>query len=65
MNIIVNGGTRGIGKETALFLAKKKENTVLVTGRNKDGLNKLNLIRVQGRIITCQLDISEFNPHCR
>ena len=61
MNIIVNGGTRSIGKETALFLAKKKENTVLVTGRNKDGLNKLNLIRVQGRIITCQLDISEFN----
>ncbi len=60
MNIIVNGGTRGIGRETALFLAKKEDNTVLVTGRNRDALNQLGTVPAAGRIITYQLDISEF-----
>lgn len=60
MNIIVNGGTRGIGRETALFLAKKEDYTVLVTGRNRDALNQLGTVPAAGRIITYQLDISEF-----
>jgi len=61
MNIVVNGGTRGIGKATALLLAKNKDNSVLVTGRNNDGLKKLTSVRVQGKIITYQLDIAEFD----
>jgi len=61
MNIIVNGGTRGIGKETALFLAKKEDNTVLVTGRNEDALKQLESVSTAGRIITYPLDISEFD----
>jgi NAD(P)-dependent dehydrogenase (short-subunit alcohol dehydrogenase family) len=35
MNIIITGGSRGIGKETALCLAKNKDNQVLITGRNE------------------------------
>ncbi len=61
MNIIVNGGTRGIGKETALFLAKKEDNSVLVTGRNEDALKQLGSVPTAGRIITYPLDISEFD----
>ena len=63
MNIIINGGTRGIGKETALFLAKKNDNTVLVTGRNEDALKQLGSIATAGRIITYPLDISVFDEH--
>ena len=61
MNIVVNGGTRGIGRETALILAKNKGNTVLVTGRNEDALNQLASLPAAGRIITCPLDISRFD----
>jgi len=42
MNIIVNGGTRGIGKEIVLILAENKSNRILVTGRNKSALQRLS-----------------------
>jgi NAD(P)-dependent dehydrogenase (short-subunit alcohol dehydrogenase family) len=41
MNIIINGGSRGIGKEVALFLAKDNDNKVIVTGRNGKALKVL------------------------
>ena len=41
MNIIINGGTRGIGKELALLLAMDTNHKIVVTGRNKDSLQKL------------------------
>jgi len=34
MNIIVTGGSNGIGKQIALYLARDKNNNVLITGRN-------------------------------
>jgi len=34
MNIIVNGGSRGIGRELVLCLAKNKQNKIVVTGRD-------------------------------
>ncbi len=42
MNIIVNGGTRGIGKEIVLLLAKEESNKILVTGRNGGMLEQLS-----------------------
>lgn len=42
MNIIINGGSRGIGKEVALFLAKDNDNEVIVTGRNVKALRVLS-----------------------
>jgi NAD(P)-dependent dehydrogenase (short-subunit alcohol dehydrogenase family) len=41
MNIIINGGTRGIGREVVLFLAKDSDNKILVTGRNVKELKSL------------------------
>jgi len=41
MNIIINGGSRGIGKEVVLYLAKDTTNQVIVTGRNEEILNTL------------------------
>lgn len=42
MNIIVNGGTKGIGKEVVNYLAQDKSNQILVTGRNEKVLNSLS-----------------------
>jgi len=35
MNIIVNGGTRGIGKEIVNILAQDISNQIFITGRNE------------------------------
>jgi len=38
MNIIVNGGSSGIGKEVALTLSQDIKNQIIVTGRNEKAL---------------------------
>ena len=42
MNIIVNGGSRGIGKEVVVYLAQDINNQIIVTGRNEKALNMLS-----------------------
>jgi short-subunit dehydrogenase len=42
MNIIINGGTRGIGKEIVIYLARDEFNNILVTGRDKQALKSLS-----------------------
>ena len=42
MNIIVNGGTRGIGKEVVNCLAQDTSYQILVTGRNEKVLKSLS-----------------------
>ena len=62
MNIIVNGGTRGIGKEIVLILARKKSNRILVTGRNQNALTQLaSRGGADGNIITFSLDMIQYD----
>jgi len=42
MNIIVNGASRGIGKEVAVFLSQDANNQIIVTGRDEKALNSLS-----------------------
>jgi short-subunit dehydrogenase len=63
MNIIVNGGTRGIGKEITLLLAGDKSNLILVTGRNKTALKRLSDSSEHGNIITHSIDIADLDNH--
>jgi len=42
MNIIINGGTRGIGKEIVIYLAGNELNKILVTGRDEKALKFLS-----------------------
>ncbi|MBK7710242.1 MAG: SDR family oxidoreductase [Bacteroidales bacterium] len=42
MNIIVNGGSRGIGKEVVLYLSQDPDNHIIVTGRTKKALDSLS-----------------------
>ena len=59
MNIIVNGGTRGIGRETVINLAQNINNQIIVTGRNKQSLSELSA--VHKNVITYPLDISNID----
>jgi len=61
MNIIINGGTRGIGKEVVLYLAKDNCNRILVTGRNEKALKSLSL--TCKNVITLPVDLSVFEIH--
>jgi NAD(P)-dependent dehydrogenase (short-subunit alcohol dehydrogenase family) len=56
MNIIINGGTRGIGKEIALNLCQNPSNKIIVTGRNTKALAHLSA--VSDNIKTIRLDLS-------
>ena len=59
MNILVNGGTRGIGKEVVIFLAQDINNKIVVTGRNEKELRNLST-RFQN-VSTFALDLSVFD----
>lgn len=61
MNILVNGGTRGIGKEVVVCLARDNNNHILVTGRNKIALKSLT--DKFTNVSSLAIDISEFDLH--
>jgi len=59
MNIIINGGTRGIGRELVSWLAKDLNNNILATGRNEEMLRKLSVEFKNVR--THSIDMSVFD----
>jgi short-subunit dehydrogenase len=59
MNIIVIGGTRGIGIEIVNILAQNTDNKILVTGRNKSVMKKLKALYLN--VNTLPLDLSVFD----
>ncbi|MCX6333284.1 MAG: SDR family NAD(P)-dependent oxidoreductase [Bacteroidia bacterium] len=61
MNIIVNGGTRGIGKEIVVLLSKEKDHRILVTGRNAKALNLISSGSKYKNIATFVIDLSIFD----
>lgn len=61
MNIIINGGTRGIGKEVVICLAQYSNNKILVTGRNKNVLEDLSLRF--GNVHHMMLNLSEIDKY--
>lgn len=63
MNIIVNGGTRGIGREVVIFLAQDISNQILVTGRNEKALDELTA-RFKN-VKSCSIDLSVFDSQSK
>ena len=61
MNIIINGGSRGIGREVVLHLAEAKDNQILVTGRNEAMLKELQTECLNENVSYLRMDISELN----
>lgn len=61
MNIIVNGGSRGIGREIALLFAAERDNQIIVTGRNEQRLSLLQLECSHKNLSVIQADISDLS----
>jgi len=59
MNILITGGSKGIGRETALTLASDKNNMVIVTGRDKSALEKLENETAHNNISGFIIDFSK------
>lgn len=59
MNIIINGGTRGIGKEIVVYLAGNELNKILATGRDKQSL--MSISARFANVHTLALDLSVFD----
>lgn len=63
MNIIVNGGTRGIGKEVVTFLAGDINNNILATGRSEKSLTLLS--ESFKNVKTYKLDLALFESQSK
>jgi NAD(P)-dependent dehydrogenase (short-subunit alcohol dehydrogenase family) len=61
MNIVINGGTRGIGKEVVIRLSRIVDNQLLVTGRNAGLLKELS--DLSGNIHIMVLDLSDIDRY--
>ena len=61
MNIIVNGGSKGIGREIVLQLSDDKNNQILVTGRNESRLKELQMECLNENVSYLRMDISDVN----
>lgn len=61
MNIIINGGSRGIGREVALLFAAERDNQIIVTGRDEQRLRLLQLECPHGNLSVIQADISDLS----
>lgn len=59
MNIIVNGASRGIGKEVAVFLSQDINNQIIVTGRNEKALKALSDLSSNIHIVKIDLSLPD------
>ena len=58
MNIIVNGGSGGIGREVVLRMAGDKNNQILFTGRDEKRLKEITALCTHGNASFVRLDLS-------
>jgi NAD(P)-dependent dehydrogenase (short-subunit alcohol dehydrogenase family) len=63
MNIIVNGGTKGIGREIVSYLALDPGNMIMVTGRDEKVLKSFSDIHKNVR--SFHLDLTTFEIHSK
>jgi len=61
MNIIVIGGSRGIGKEIAVLMSQDSKKKVIVTGRNESSLNNIVKNSIHRNIYSITSDLSRFD----
>lgn len=61
MNILISGGSKGIGKEIALELAKNKDNRIIITGRNGKALKEVVMTSGVQNISYIILDLVRLN----
>jgi 3-oxoacyl-[acyl-carrier protein] reductase len=57
MRIIINGASRGVGKEVALFLAQDINNQIIATGRNRNALNEVSASSSNIHVVETDLSV--------
>jgi len=61
MNIIINGASRGIGREVAIYLSNDKDNQILATGRNEEALKILEAECSNENLTIMKMDLSKLD----
>lgn len=61
MNIVISGGSRGIGREIVVNMAKDRDNQILVTGRNEGALKGLSESFLNENVSFLVMDLSEID----
>ena len=61
MNIVINGGSRGIGREIAVNMSNDRDNQILVTGRNERALRDLTESLPNENVSYLAMDIAEID----
>jgi len=56
MNILINGGSKGIGRATAIKMSSSAENLVIVTGRDEIALRSLSAASEINNILCFEFD---------
>jgi len=71
MNILITGASRGIGRDTAIFLSRDRNNQILITGRNEKALKQVSEKAENDNIYYYVLDFNNlesgaslFYEHC-
>lgn len=63
MNIIINGGSRGIGRELALKMSDDKSNQLIITGRDAEALKQIAGACKNNNISCITLDLAEIEKN--
>lgn len=63
MNIVVNGGSKGIGKELVVLLAKDSNNQILTTGRDEQALKKIADMCPNQNVSYTLIDLKYLDKH--
>lgn len=58
MNIIINGGSGGIGREVVLQMANDKDNQILFTGRDEERLKEIAALCTNENVSYLRFDLS-------
>jgi NAD(P)-dependent dehydrogenase (short-subunit alcohol dehydrogenase family) len=58
MNIIVNGGSGGIGREVVLQMANDRDNQILFTGRDEEKLKEITALCTNENVSYLRFDLS-------
>jgi len=60
MNILINGGSKGIGREIALRFSEDRENKVIITGRSMELLDEIAGVSPFRNIYPVHLNLESF-----
>lgn len=59
MNIIITGGSKGIGRELVIFMSADRDNQIIATGRDESALKEVTALCKNGNVSYLKHDLSQ------